>query len=406
MDYLRKHYSLLDILMLFAIVFIGSDIYGVDIAGMHFRIVQFYLVGVFCFIIFNHKYRLYLPLTLMIFGGLFLISSVLAINLFKGVIFDFWLIYNIFFVFSLFYTYIRIAGREKFIDIFRYSLFIIFICAFVSFALGNVLHILLPFFSYQEHLSIVRTALWFYEPSYLASFACIYFAFAIYNLFVNEDKKYIYDTLYSALTIIFTTSSTGFIALGLGVVLVCAYRFITMETLKMKVLSVLISILIILIMFCVVYFALPKVYNVFVKRLFVDGLFNASGGRMREYSTTFEVFKNNFLFGIGPNCYGAYFNDTTDTVQATNITLELLATTGIFTTLAFYLFYMYPCKVFFKKGKNHFSSKSFVFALIMFIIILQANQNYMRLYLWMLVGICYAFINEDSNEIKECGVCL
>lgn len=395
MDYLKKHYSFLDILMLLAIVFIGSDIYGFQIAGMNFRFVQVYYVLIALFLMFNHKYRILIPKSLVVFCAFFVIASILSINISKSVFFNIWLFYNIVFVFGLFYTYIKLTGKEKFINIFRLSLFIIFILASISFLFGNILKIEFPFFTYQNYKGINRTALWFYEPSYLASFVTIHLGFSFYKFFVHAEKKYIYDVIFSILTILFTTSSTGFIAILLCLVFAYIYKALNMSTLRKKIYTLLIGLSIIICLFLIVYFAFPKIYNVFIKRLFVDGLSSSSGNRVSGYADAIKAFIKYPLFGVGPNCYGLYLGNSE--IQPTNVTLELLATTGIFATCAFYFFALYPIKTFIFKNKYN-DAKPFTFALITFILILQANQNYMRLYMWMIIGISYAYMRLENEE--------
>ncbi len=398
MDYLKKHYSFLDILMLLAIVFIGSDKYGFQFAGMNFRLVQLYYVFVALFLMFNHKYRVLIPKSLIVFFTFFVISSILSIGIKKSIAFDIWLIYNVVFVLGLFYTYIKLVGKDKFIDVFRFSLLFIFSLAAISFMFGNILKIEFPFFTYQNYKGINRTALWFYEPSYLASFVTIYLGFSFYHFVVNSEKKYIYDVIFSILTILFTTSSTGFIAIILCLIFTYFYKALTMDTLRKKIYTMLIGFGILICLFLVVYFAFPKIYNVFIKRLFVDGLSSSSGNRVSGYSDAIKAFIKYPFFGVGPNCYGLYLGDSE--IQPTNVTLELLATTGIFATCAFYFFTLYPIKVFIEK-KNYKEARPFVFALITFVLILQANQNYMRLYMWMIIGISYAFMRLNDEEREE-----
>ena len=400
MSFLKRHYELIDILFLFAILFIGSDIYGITFMNMNFRFVQLYYVFLALFVIIKYKYCLYLPKSLIILSILFFISSCFALNFNKSIVFFFWLIYNIIFVFSLFYTYIKIRGKDNFIDIFRYTFFIIFLLTLILFILGNFFHIEFPFFSYQNHKNVARVAIWFFEPSYLASFITMYLGFSFYNFFINKKKEYLFDTIFAFFSIVFTTSSTGFIACALAIIICFIIKTILIKNVKQKVTTAFIGILLLAAAFICVLVFFPNVYNAFIKRLYVDGLFNSLGTRMREYSNTFSLFLKYPFFGVGPNCYGLYYGN--ENLQPTNVTLELLATTGIFTTLVFYVFFLNPIKIYFSKNNYSLETKAMVFALILFLIIIQANQNYMRLYMWMLLAICYAMINEETKKEEIC----
>ena len=83
----------------------------------------------------------------------------------------------------------------------------------------------------------------------------------------------------------------------------------------------------------------------------------------------------------------------------TNVTLELLATVGILATLAFIAYHValmvQALKIFLqnKKDKSAITILALTVALICFVIVLQVNQGYLRLYHWLFLGFLSGKIN-------------
>jgi len=393
MDYLKKRYNLIDFLMLISIVFIGSDIWGVEVAGFNIRFIQLYYVFVFVYMAAKNKLRIVYPKPVCVFLLFYALSFLFSVNIVNSFLYFVFVVYNVFILGVIFYSYVYYCGKEKFIAVFRFSLLIITVCIVISAALGNIFGVYIPFFSYQTYQGIVRTALWFYEPSYLATFLILYLGFAVYNLFVVGDKRYVCDMVMAVVSLALTTSTTGFVGIAIGLFFAFILKLITIEFAKDKLLYLLKCVLFVAMIILLVAVFLPNVYDVFIMRLFNENLSASTGGRVNTYAEDFNLFLKYPLFGVGPNNYGYYLYGDSD-LQPTNVTLELLTTTGVFATAAFYAFLLAPLF----SSKANRASKAGMFAMLLFLIILQVNQGYMRLYLWMWAYVNYAFVCYRPEE--------
>jgi len=394
MDYLKKHYTFIDILMLISVLFIGADIWGFDVAGMNIRYIQIFYLFVLCVLLLKKKLLFVFPKPLVAFVFFFAVSCLFSIDFLNSMEFFAWLLYNVFVIGGIFYSYIRYYGKQAFVDIFRLSLFLITVCEVISAVLGNFFDVFIPFFSYQEYKGIVRTALWFYEPSYLATFLSLYFGFAVYRLFVDGDRNYAWDTALALVCLALTTASTAFVCIAIGFVAVFLIRIVKARYVgrKLALLFTLCAVTAALVL--IVRFAMPNVFEVFILRLFRDGLSASSGSRIEGYADAAKLFIKYPFFGVGPNNYGTYFGNADN--QPTNVTLELLSTLGIFATVAFYGIIFAPLL---RVRRNH-ALKAVMFAMVLFWAVLQANQNYMRLYLWMWIYVVYAFSHAEQSPVS------
>lgn len=392
MDYLKQRYKLIDLLMLVAVVFIGSDIWGVELAGVNVRFIQIYYIFIFIYMAAKNELRLILPKPVCLFLLFYALSFLFSVNIINSFLYFIFVIYNVFVLGAIFYSYICFRGKEKFIGVFRFSLLIITVLIVVSAALGNVFGVYIPFFSYQTYLGIVRTALWCYEPSYLATFLILYLGFALYNLFVNDDMRYVYDTVMAVISLVLTTATTAFVGIAAGFLIVSVIKLIKIKFVKDKMVFLLKCVLAVAAIFLLVALFMPDVYDVFVTRLFNQSPASSTGGRINTYGEDFKLFLEYPLLGVGPNNYGYYLHGDSDW-QPTNVTLELLTTTGLFATGAFYAFMLAPLF----SGKANRTSKAGMFAMVLFLLVLQANQGYMRLYMWMWAYVNYAFVRKTPK---------
>jgi O-antigen ligase len=132
---------------------------------------------------------------------------------------------------------------------------------------------------------------------------------------------------------------------------------------------------------------------------------------------TFEVFLDkpaNMVFGVGPGGVGAYINRNPDnfkklwSTEPNNITAEILASVGI---IGFGIFAWFIGGIF-KRLWDLYKNNSLIkryrtICLAMFsglaieIIILHFNQNYLRPYLWLHIGISIATVNVLEYLLKD-----
>ena len=236
----------------------------------------------------------------------------------------------------------------------------------------------------------VRITLWFYEPSYLATYLVFWVMLSLSMWIIYGDLSYKKDAILSILAEVITTSTTGY----LGVAVCFAILYILLLFNKRLSLKTLLILLILIIIFYS--FTHTALYDAVVGRIGRQGLAGASGNRIIGWFEGLEVFKMNILFGVGPGCYGRYLNDF-DYHVATNITIDLLATLGIFSTVSFYYLHVYFAIIYFAIKSKDIKNKiciqksnitvSVLLSVTAFLIVLQANQNYLRAYHWMFLGL-------------------
>lgn len=398
----EKHNSLdyaIHFFCFISVLFIGADKWGINV-GVNLRLDQIFLVILTLLLAVKNAFMLTENKWIILFAVFTFISAVFAFNFFRGVIFYFSIIYNIVFVFYCFESYVRVYGIFRFIKILRLTFYVQFFILAVQFVLKVMFNFEFSFLpAYGEYLGIPRFNLWFYEPSYLASYVVFWFALAAYMLVLKEDGSYIFDIFISAITLVVSTSTTGF--LGIALVIVLVYIAWLFRGITFKKIIILLAIIAAIIAFR---FIFSSLFDTFIARIFTSGIDSASGGRVSQWKETAEVFFKKPFFGVGPGNYGLYVSGDASYVPS-NVTLELLATTGIFSTVAFYgiSFSLATKTIKLKKGASTKQTGiliACVFALFIFTVVLQANQGYLRLYHWMFAG----FISGGIQYVRRASV--
>lgn len=372
------------------ILFIGSDIFSFEIIGVTVRYIQIGLLLGFLLLAIKRKRNIKIPKILILYLLIMFITSILAVNIKLGIIYYLSIIYNSIFVFLYFKEYIREYKINNFTKLFRLSCYGIAVLMIIVFGLEKFgIEIL----SYGYYLGVYRINLWFYEPSYLSTYLSIWYSLALYYLIVKGDKGYIKDIVFSILSFILSTATTGFIAIivSFGFVVLMVIRKLKVKHYLIMGLTLIATILLVLLVF-------PNVFDVFFLRLF-EGISQASGDRIKRYSETVNVFLENPIFGIGTGCYGYYLNQAG--LVPTNVLLEMLASLGIVGTTMFLYFIFMPVVKAYKS--NNIDYKAYSYSLIIFFIILQANQNYLRLYMFMIMGVVYGLYEEGSDFDGKCS---
>lgn len=361
----------------------GADTLSIELGTYSFRLGQLFfplaMIVLCCLRSYNFKYILYtIPFIFVMF-----LSTVCSTHIISSGFYFLWLIYNIFFILFVVASYIKLRGLKQFLKLFRSSIFTIFGLLCLQFLLLQAFHIDIPFLSHQEHLGVYRPALWFYEPSYLATYLSFGLAMSAYMACIQLKRIYWIDVVLCFSGILLTTSSTGYLSIILIFACILIFNFFNKSISIKKRCIVTGSVIGIGILFFVgLYYISPKTFDLFFMRIFKNGLIDASGDRMKKYREAIEVFCRYPVLGIGPNNYHFYF-DMGANYQPTNVSLELLATTGILGFISFYFLII----GFIWKQRNQKQAYPFLFAMLVFVICLQANQNYLRLYLWAYLGI-------------------
>lgn len=383
-----------------SVLLIGADRWGVELFGVNFRVDQLFLCFFALLLAVKGEYRLTCNLWVIAFVGFSLLSTVFSVSLTRGVLFFCSIVYNVLFLFYAFASYVKYYGLERFLSVFRATMFVQFFILLLQFALKLATGYEFPFLpSYGEYMGIYRFQLWFYEPSYLATYLTVWFTLAFMQFLLNGKKNYLWDIFAALVMFLISTSTSGFLAIALvvGVVyLIWLFRGVTAKKLAFPV--------ILLVLFAAAAIAFSSMFEVFLGRLFDSSLDEASGGRIAGWTETWQVFLENVFFGVGPGNYGLYLEQDAGYVP-TNVSLELLATLGIGGFVAFYgltaalavqAFVLYRRR----QTEQTFLLFSFALALLFFTVILQINQGYLRLYHWMMFGILWGAIGREREE--EC----
>mgnify|MGYP002624199591 CR=1 FL=1 len=386
---------MIDVFMFLSTLFIGADVFGVNI-GVNLRLDQLFLVLAAFFMMLENKYRFTKNKWVITFLFVTFVSTIFAFNFARGVLFYFSIVYNFIFVFCLYESYVRYYGLKTFINLFRKTMYIQFIVVIIQSLLKIVFNVDLPFMpSYGNYMGIERFCLWFYEPSYFATYVSIWFSISLYMYLVAKKRNYFKDSIMAFAMIFISTSTSGFIAVILSSLIIL---FVWLKKdFTFKKIVVLLLIVSLTIIFMNVF---KNVYDVFIARLFEGNLDAASGGRIQRWVETYNVFCKNVLFGVGPGNYGLYLNQEAGYVPS-NVTLELLATVGLFSTILFYAI-NFSCIfiIFSKKYKNVLLIKAVCIALFVFVLILQINQGYLRLYHWMFLGVIQGAISGIKHKYE------
>ncbi|MBQ6782380.1 MAG: O-antigen ligase family protein [Acholeplasmatales bacterium] len=384
--------------MFLSTLFIGADVIGINI-GVNFRLDQIFLVITALLMTLRNNFKIRDNKWIAFFLIFTLLSTILAINIQRAALFYFSIVYNVIFLFYLYSNFVSYYGPKLFIKLFRNTMYIQFLLMCAQFALKVFFNYEIPFMpSYGSYMGIERFSLWFYEPSYLSTFIAIWLVSSLYFMIICNSKGYIKDVIMALLMILMSTSTSGFILIALSIAVI--YLMWIANNITVKKLLALVGVIILGLVLMLIF---SDIFDVFIKRLFVNSLDESSGGRVTQWAETFEVFKDNSLFGIGGGNYGAYLGFDNSYVPS-NVTLELMAVHGIFSAIAFYgltiSLIVRAIKLCKKSNGRCKTVVAYTVALVIFTIILQFNQGYLRLYHWMLFGILDGMIIYYNRKLK------
>lgn len=393
----KYNYNLYDILFFISILFIGADKLSFEIKNFNFRYVQVLLIIITILFILNKDFKLKNILLFLPFLISNIISTYGSYDLFSSIGYILFTIFNYFFIFCLFYSWSSRNNVNKTLSIWKVTFIIQGFLLIMEFLLGS--------FGFEEFIfelnkfrGITRPSIWFYETSYLATYFSIYFSIFLYLYIYTRKKRYRNNMFFSVFFILFITSTTGYLALGIGFIAIILFDNKKIFFIKIKYLFK--ALFFLMILFMVGYIIKPDMISIFLGRLFTDGIIASAGNRIKLWSEAIFVFTNNFFFGVGPSAYQKYINSN---IPPTNVTLEILANLGFFGFITFIFFiigtilnsYLKVSKIY---NENSKVVKSVIFSFFVFIIVLQANQNYLRLYMWMHLGILSGMSSRVVNE--------
>lgn len=391
--------SALDFWAFLSILFVGADKIGLNV-GYNFRLDQIFWLMLFATIILEKSFIIPLDYPMLFFLIASFLSTLCACDMTRGMIYYINICFNIFVVFFSTSLYIKKQGIEKFTELYRYTMYIQFALILLQEILGLSGRTLFGLQDSGYWYGVLRIPLWFYEPSYLATYLIIWFTFSIIQFFCYQERGYLKDIIMSAIGIVLSTSTAGY----LGVVVAVLFTYIIWLSDKRITFGKFIVIPIYISLFAL--FSKTNFYKVFVGRIFTQGFDVASGNRTALWSETWNVFLEKPILGVGPGCYGLWLHREAGYVPS-NVTLELLATLGIIGGITFFILHFHLIKLLISNTRRTYLSRygvGFATSLIVFLIVLQANQNYLRLYHWMLLGVLFSGIYLKNIDDYETAV--
>ncbi len=402
MNNIQKHIDkLIYIVTFLSVLLIGADMFSVEIKYT-FKLPQLLLMLLTGLLIITKKYKVRKDKLMIAFLATSLVSTIFALNISLAIAYYMFIVVNAVTIYYCISSFVQEYGIKKMVDLLRITFFVQFGILIFQYLLVVLFKFEIPFMpSYGEHLGIPRFRLWFYEPSYMATYVLVWLTLGLTMLFIYGKKDYIKDVTCSTIMLVLSTSTSGFIgivaAFGLVFVIWCLKGW---KKEKLIIPGVMILI------FIAIRFIFPDMYDHFIGRLFSESLNDASGGRIDKWMESIKVIIDRPLLGVGPGNYGNYFGDSIEYVPS-NVTLDLVSTLGFF-GLLFYGLHITLGLDFYKLYKTKIAEREefkLVFGLLMglfiFVLILQVNQGYLRLYHWMLLGIIYGSLRYLENELEK-----
>lgn len=179
--------DLIKVFLFLSILLIGADRLSFNLFGYTFRIVQLFFV-IFAFFDLQKLYKIDLKVlwlySLIVLPHLF--SLFYSYNIIDSLMYLFWVVYNFLFIIVPVINYIEYDQKIVW-NYYMWSFRIVGILTILHSAL-ILMGIQVPFILNNLTLGIPRPSVWFYEPSYLATYMILYFGISLY-LYQNESKK-------------------------------------------------------------------------------------------------------------------------------------------------------------------------------------------------------------------------
>ena len=214
--------SALDFWAFLSILFIGADKIGLNV-GYNFRLDQIFWLMLFVTIILEKSFiiPLYYPMLFFLIASF--LSTLFACDITRGTIYFLNICFNVFVVFFSTSIYIKKRGIEQFTELYRYTMYIQFVLIVLQEILGLSGRTLFGLQDSGYWYGVLRIPLWFYEPSYLATYLIIWFTFSIIQFFCYQESEYFKDIIMSTIGIVLSTSTAGY--LGVVIAILFAYIF-------------------------------------------------------------------------------------------------------------------------------------------------------------------------------------
>ena len=273
------------VLILLTFLSLGMDLFSAKFFGLTVRFSLLAPILLTVYLIARAQYRLItkpIILVLLFFSFISLLFSInfkLSLNYYIYLLFIY--IFLISSIYSLFYS------TDK------YLIFMMYINSFRVLSIILIIEYLLKVFGlYIDETYLLRAHAWLYEPSYVAILLCPYLTYSLLKLRASKI-----DFLLNIFVLVSLQSIFGFLALILNLLIINFNK-------KSIIKAILICILIILL-----YFLIQDLDNFYINRLLgairsdnyllIDGLIIRGGIRYPMMEWGWQVFQQNWLWGIG-----------------------------------------------------------------------------------------------------------
>jgi len=425
------------LLLLIIIIFISSDIFlvvEISEATIRFSYIVFSVLFILWIVysLFSKSFRinsdkLYLPLFLFCFVSF--ISSLNSLFALKSLIYSLWIVFNALTVVFLiwFASHNKLRNLDWILKIYFYSFFAVSIFGLYQLLLPFLIGDKTPFVKqWWQQYTIARINGFSFEPSFFATYllmGCfIWFILWLRNNDIIKYKSIIVITI--SLVIVLSSSRIGWI----GIVMMVAYglyefigHHIVTRKFTVQGMKFFIAFSMLVLVGIIAFLVIISNQETFKFLFKGTGLFGTTEYTysMRNDRTmeTIKVFldkPSNIIIGVGPGGVGAYINRSPESftklwaTEPNNITAEILASVGI---IGFGIFVWFIAGIFKRLWilykNNNVVRRYRTVCLALFsglaieLIILQFNQNYLRPYLWLHIGICIATVNVLENLLKN-----
>jgi len=306
-----------------------------------------------------------------------------------------------------------IRTEKQFFKIFDYyilSFYLIAIFGFIQFLFG-LFNVNLLVVQWWIPGKLPRINGFNYEPSYFGSYLLIGWSLLFYliNTNIYFKKKYKNKFFFITLVMILSSSRMTILVMILASFILIFYRivktFLSKFSIRKTYLKLMIFLLLIIIVFIFIVIIYWKEINFLFNGLGIGGEPNhSSKPRIQETIDTFRIFLQSPIIGYSlggipsaiANLKGIHISTQLEAkhFEGLNIFVQVLAASGIFGFLFFILFFLflfYKAKIVSNKLKNisyifSIIIKGLSFSLFWELIILSLNQNILRPYLWIAIG--------------------
>ncbi len=373
------------IFLTFLITSTGFDVLSINIGGGNLRASYLFYLIVYLFIFKLVRLHNIQNIYIYLFILVGLISIIQSYNPLRSGMYLLWIIFSYIVIFGIF-SFFTFKHPE---DIYK--------CLFYSFRIQVIISLILSILGIGIY---GRATILYYEPSYFAIASIIYLALVFTRIIRFGFKQSLLDILMLLIELYTTKSATLIIA---AMTVLATSYLLSGFTIK-KVFS-LVSIVFILFSLSLFY---AKVSNDLIATTLQQAyssenpvlyLMDRGGNRIPRLQCAWDVFLDNSWLGVGIGGYESYTNTinisycsagkawlSAEEQPATNIFVEILATTGIFGGIFFVAFLSHL--IFMKSLKKlNYMQLSYLIAIISMLIMLNFEANYLRPYLWMILGI-------------------